>query len=264
MEKLVYVEEGRKNEIVADAVDRHAECVVTSRGGTGWRISKSHFDSSAPRGRLLLSAPKADKGDAYTTYRPGERVSVTFRRGHKKSMFATIVLAQEAESDCADLAGRVELQWPDALQELQRRAYHRASPPGRRVHVRYWPGGVSKRPEMENEGNRVLNGVLLDISAGGMRVVTTDVELDSFNEGDAIGCAFSPRPRGEVLVLDGIFRHIQPEVDGTRSIGIQFVGLEATDHGRRTLSELARLVTDYQRGHARQRRTELAGSVGRR
>jgi c-di-GMP-binding flagellar brake protein YcgR len=132
------------------------------------------------------------------------------------------------------------------------------------VHVRYWPGGVAKRAEAENEGRQVLSGVMLDISAGGMRVVTAEIGVEGFTEGAAIGCAFSPKPRGEVLVLDGIFRHHQPEPDGTHSIGIQFVGLEATEHGRQTLSELAGIVTDYQRGHARQRRTAFAGIVGRR
>lgn len=266
MEKLIYVEEARKNEIIAGAMEREAPCVVTRRRVAGWKPFKSRFlYGDAVVGRLLVAPPSNAPGAEPSKLRPGERVGVTFRRGHKKCMFATIVLAQEslelAEGDTA--AECVELQWPEALQELQRRVYYRATPVGRRVHVRFWPGGVSGRAEAEKTDRGILSGVLQDLSAGGMRILTTDVSADTFAEGDAIGCAFAPRPRADALVLDAIFRHLRPEDEGTCSVGVQFVGLETSERGRNTLADLARLVTDYQRAHARQQRTRLARHMAR-
>jgi len=266
MEKLIYVEEARKNEIIVAAIDKETPCVLTRRSVRGWQPCKSHLVAIAGTGgRLLVSADAGSELSGATTLAPGERVGLTFRRGHKKCMCATLVLAGRVEVPGAD--GRnipcVELQWPEALQELQRRVYHRATPPGRRVHVRFWPGGVAARPEVEAGNTTVLSGVLLDLSAGGIRVLTTEVAPDMFTEGDPIGCAFAPKPRGETLVLDATFRHFEITPDGSVAVGLQFVGLETSDRGRVLLSTLAGIVTDYQRGHARQQREKLAGRFAR-
>jgi len=266
VEKLVYIEEARKNQVIATAIEREVPCVVSGRGKAGWQPYKSKFRSGpAVVGRLLLAPARRAADHAARTFVPGERVGVTFRRGHKKCMFSSIVLGQERVDlgESRAVADCLELQWPDALQELQRRVYYRATPPGRRVHVRFWSGGVSQRTAVEDDQRAVLSGVLLDLSAGGMRIMTTDVSADAFVEGDAIGCAFAPKPRGQALILDAVFRHLQPEEDGTCSVGIQFVGLETSERGRDTLSHLAGIVTDYQRVHSRQQRTRLAGRVTR-
>lgn len=261
MEKLVYVEEVRKNEIIASAIEKETPCVLTRRGDRGWQPCKSRLVSHPEAvGRLLLSASADTELGTGEPLTPGERVGVTFRRGHKKCMFATTVTGPVAlEPTAGDAIECIELQWPEGLQELQRRVYFRATPLGRRVNVRFWPGGVVGRADAERDGGTLMVGVLQDLSAGGMRIKTTDVAPDTFAEGDAVGCAFAPKPRGETLILDGTFRHCQVEDDGSASIGVQFVGLEASERGRETLAALARVVTDFQRGQARQQRMRLVG-----
>jgi hypothetical protein len=266
MEKLIYVEEARKNEIIVAAIDKQVPCVLTRRSQRGWQPCKSRFVSNGGAvGRLLISADADSALCGGSPMTPGERVGLTFRRGHKKCMCATVVL-----DACVELAGEdggcvpcVELQWPDALQELQRRVYHRATPHGRRVHVRFWPGGVAARTETKSGSDPMMGGVMLDLSAGGIRILTTDVSPDTFREGDPVGCAFAPKPRGDTLVLDATFRHIEMLSGGGVALGLQFVGLEATDRGRQLLSTLAGVVTDYQRGQARQMREKLAGRFAR-
>ena len=266
MEKLVYVEEARKNEIVAAAIEQKMPVVISGRCPAGWRPYKSKFRfGGAVVGRLLLAPPQRTGDEDPRSFVPGERVGVTFRRGHKKCMFSTIVLGQGPVElgEPGSAVECVELQWPQALQELQRRVYYRAAPPGRRVHVRFWPGGVRKRAEAEHGSRGVLSGILMDLSAGGMRIMTTEVSADTFVEGDTIGCAFAPKPRGQTLVLDAVFRHLQAEENGAYSVGAQFVGLETSERGRKTLAGLATIVTDYQRGQARQARTRLVGRMAR-
>lgn len=266
MEKLINIDEARKNEIIAASIEKQMQCVLTRRTVQGWQPSKSNFLASPGMvGRLLISA---GEGTDLATSDPlvaGERVGLTFRRGHKKCMCATMVT--DVNLTVPDPDGKqvpcVELQWPDALQELQRRVYHRAAPPGRRVHVRFWPGGVAGRTAAESLDRGIGSGVMLDLSAGGISVLTVDIAPDSFTVGDTLGCAFCPKPRAETLVLDATFRHLDRQQDGSFALGLQFVGLETSERGRQMLSCLAGIVTEYQRGHARQQRTKLAGNFAK-
>ena len=109
----------------------------------------------------------------------------------------------------------------------------------------------------------MLSGAMLDLSAGGISILTNEISPYLFVEGDPVGCAFAPKPRAETLVLDATFRHIDALPNGNFALGLQFVGLETSDRGRTLLSQLAGIVTDYQRGHARQQREKIAGKYAR-
>ena len=140
---------------------------------------------------------------------------MTFRRGHKKCMFSTTVISGQ---DLPAESKQVALAWPQTIQELQRRAYQRAKP-GRRVRVRFWQGGVAARASVEEEGVGIMDGTLLDLSAGGMRIIVGESQSRFFKDGDSVGCALTAKPRGQTFVLDAVFRHEQSESDGTVSFG---------------------------------------------
>jgi len=261
MEKLINIEDARKNEIIEGVIEKELPCVLTRRSERGWQPCKARFVASPECAGRLFVALDGNNSEGRQPLVSGERVGLTFRRGHKKCMCATIVLDAGLDILRGDetLAACVELQWPEMLQELQRRVYHRATPPGRRVHVRFWAGGVAARADAQAREGGVLSGVMLDLSAGGIRIQTTDVAPDMFTEGDPVGCAFAPKPRGDTLVIDATFRHLEIMPDGSAALGLQFVGLETSERGKHTLSLLAGIVTDYQRGNARQQREKLAG-----
>jgi c-di-GMP-binding flagellar brake protein YcgR len=254
MEKLVYVDAGRRDEIVIEAIARATPCVLAIHGRLGWQTCKSHLVAGSPADqRVAIAVPHAAEGETLPTLGSGERVGLSFRRGHKKCMCATTILGEAVREVDGGRVTCLELKWPETLQELQRRVYYRARP-GRRVLVRLWRGGVAGRTETEKIPGSIFSGVMLDLSAGGVRVISTDVAPDTFAEGEPIGCAFSPRARGEPFVLDAVFRHFHYDEDGTASFGLQFVGLEATERGRQQLAGLAQVVSEFQRGEARQRR----------
>jgi len=266
MEKLINIDEARKNDIIVASIEKQMPCVLTRRTEQGWQPSKSHFLASPDTvGRLFVSTDAGTDLHASAPLSQGERVGLTFRRGHKKCMCATIVTdTKTSTTNCdGEDVPCVELQWPEALQELQRRVYHRATPPGRRVHVRFWAGGVAGRSQAESLERGLFSGVMLDLSAGGISILTVDVAPDTFVIGDTLGCAFCPKPRAETLVLDATFRHLDRLPDGGLALGLQFVGLETSERGRHMLSCLAGIVTEYQRGHARQERSKLAGNFAK-
>ncbi len=255
MEKLLRIEEAKKNEIVLAAIEKEMPCVISRRNDVGWQVCKSHLISGDTCvGRLRLAFPHMCQGEAAPEFACGDQVGVTFRRGHKKCMFSTKVIEVD-ESD----GGQIVMEWPDAVQEMQRRVYQRAAPVGRRVHVRFWIGGVAARAQVEESGPGIMTGVLKDLSAGGMRITVSGIDVGMFAEGESIGCAFTPKPRGETIVIDSVFRHVQMEDDGTVSVGVQFVGLETTLAGRNQLADIARVVSDFQRSETHQKRPHLAG-----
>lgn len=268
MEKLINIPTDRKDAIVQAAIDKGVLCVVTYGAPDGWKTLKAKMVEGAPGDRVVLCAESRDQTDIGNELFSGQRLGISFRRGHKKCMFASIVLDRKAISDHGSPDSgsslRIEAQWPQLLQELQRRVYYRVCPPGRKVRVRFWAGGVSARAGDDADKVKAYTGTLLDVSAGGMRIYTTDVAPDTFMEGEPIGCSFVPKPRAETIVLDAVFRHFQREDDGQYSVGLQFVGLETTDRGRGILASLAGVVTDYQREQARLERRQLAGPPPRR
>jgi hypothetical protein len=218
-------------------------------------------------GRIIVASPAEAGGDSTQTLGAGERIGLSFRRGHKKCMCATTVVGHTlCDTETPGIrAACLELQWPQTLQELQRRVYYRVTPPGKPVLIRLWRGGVVARPNAEQQPRGIVTGTMLDLSAGGVRVVSTDVDPEMFTEGESIGCAFTPKARGETFVLDAIFRHFLRDAQGQMSFGLQFVGLEATDRGRKMLSSLARVVTDFQRENARgSQRADRGARVGAR
>ncbi len=261
MKPLLPVDEQKKNDILEHACVRNVFCVVTNRSNGSWESAKSKFiraDDSPER--MFIEAVDA-ASDRALCYLSGELVGVSFRRGHRKSLFSTTVLGTTSVESDGELLNVVELEWPSELHELQRRAYQRAVPIGRHVSVRFWEGGVSNRRQAEHEGHGILNGTLVDLSAGGMRILSMDVAPDTFEEGDVIGFSFRPRSRGETIVIEGVFRHFQLTSDGIASMGIQFIGLECSEHGRDLLGTLAGVVSEYHRELGRRKKSQVAYRV---
>lgn len=248
MKPLLPVDEQKKTDILTHAISRNQFCVVTSRDNGAWSAGKTKFISAndAPN-RMFVEALDAGSNRALS-YLSGELVGVTFRRGHRKCLFATTVLGTTSvEQADGQLTNVVELDWPTVLQELQRRAFQRAVPIGKHVTVRFWAGGVAGRKAIEKEDKGIWTGTLVDLSAGGMRILTNEVAPDTFEEGDSIGFSFRPKSRGETIVIDGVFRHLLLTSDGLASIGIQFIGLECSAQGRDQLATLADVVSEYHR-----------------
>ncbi|MFQ5591281.1 MAG: PilZ domain-containing protein [Phycisphaerae bacterium] len=139
--------------------------------------------------------------------------------------------------------------WSGRLEQLQRRTYERVAPPRDTViAVRFWREGATS----DKEAKRVVrHGQMEDLSAGGMRLKVADVsdlEIDTLYK-----CVFSPRSGAQSLVLEATLKHHEAVENRRASLGFQFIGLETTPQGRRTLDQLARIVKRFQRVRNRAR-----------
>jgi len=236
----------RQDQILEDAVRSELPLVLTHNGNDGWRTYKAAFGAGQGAAKGILVKVTRTGIDAEEKLPvPGDVLGVTFRIGHKKCMFNTVLVS----------VGRTKegflwtIRRPEQLQQLQRRAYERAVlPPGTVVAVRFWRDVAGDNAVADTRD--VRHGQLEDISAGGMRIKvadSNDVQLDQ-----TYRCVFTPRPGKPSLVLDAVLRHREAADRGRASLGFQFVGLETTQDGLRLLDRLVRSVNHFQRLYSRE------------
>jgi len=258
MSAVLTVEPTRRDQALDEAASRNVPSVLRVRDSVSWVAHKSRFLGANPVTKRLYveypppAAPEAPPPEV----RRGESVGVAFRRGHKKCVFTSVVLGQEEYGpDEGTRAPALALRWPDSLQELQRRAYYRVSvPPHKTVTVELWQGGAACRKKAGTAAWPSYSGRLMDLSAGGMRLVLPPNRDPRLDVGDAVGLEFQPEPGGPAFLLNGIVRYVEPAPDGATAMGLQFVGLEATVENRKVLQQLLRVVNQYYRFELRRLR----------
>jgi len=246
----------RQDQVLEDAVRDERPLVLTYNSDDGWRTFKAAFVSgpAGSSGILVKLEPPAD-GVVGNLPTPGDTLGGTFRLGHKKCMFSTVLLSVQRQGEGQPRSGvdndgcsRWAIRRPEQLQQLQRRAYERAAPPkGSVIAVRFWREVVGG--DASTDARNVRHGQLEDISAGGMRIKVADPKDMSLDR--TYRCVFTPRPGKPSLVLDAVLRHREAVDQGRASLGFQFVGMEATPEGLRLLDRLVRIVNHFQRSNAR-------------
>jgi c-di-GMP-binding flagellar brake protein YcgR len=232
------------DQVLQDAVNDKRRVTLTFETADGWHMFKGEFVSGSPSSRQLrLRALIVEESSRGHLPAAGGNIGITFRVGHKKSMFSGTVAAIEIGKQEATLM----VGWPEQIHQFQRRVFERAAPPRDTVvAVRLWR---EDETESHSEERTIRHGQLEDLSAGGMRVRMAnprDIEL-----GRTYRCAFAPRPGKPAIVLDALARHREAREQGRASLGFQFIGLEASPDGRRALERLAKAVTQFQRAQSR-------------
>jgi len=227
--------------ILEDAIGDRRRLVLTFLTATGWTTYQSRFyGGSSGAGDLQIRATVDRAVCESGVPKPGDIVGATFRVGHRKCMFSSVVESVERGEDGVLFSVR----WPEQLKQMQRRAYERATPPnGAVVAVRLWREISASGPNRD-----VRHGQVEDLSAGGMRIKVANTA--EFELGATYRCVFTPRHGKPSIIADVIVRHREAADHGRASIGLQFIGLETSTEGRRALDRLARTVRQFQRGRA--------------
>lgn len=244
MSRTHSLDRSHQEEVFAEAIREGRQLVLTYNLPQGWKRQKAVFVSGCAASReTLVHALVPDTESDTILPALGMVVGGSFRLGHKKCLFSAAVRSCGPRGKTVPIM----LTWPDHLSQLQRRAYERAAPPrGSVIAVRFWiDGGDQRSPDARD----VRHGQLEDISAGGMRLKVADavnVELERTYK-----VVFTPRNGKPALVLDSMLRHREIVEKGRASLGFQFVGLETSTDGLRTLDRLARLVSHFQRSTTR-------------
>lgn len=239
-------------DILAEAVTRQAPVVVTVQVQGRWCNSHSSLTGKDAQ-RLVLDMPLNEAGATHE-FAPGEQVGVSFKLKHHKYVFLAEVVGQQGPDDPGDRLSspRLVLKHPLRMQRLQRRAYIRAEvPAGAVVRCSFWIGGLAAEPSGTSPDRPVWSARIVDISAGGFQARTADQTVFSIETGFAVGVRVLFGPGKEAIFADALIRHVAPDGDGA-VIGFQFVGLEQSDEGRRTLKDISYHAAEFQ--HIAERR----------
>lgn len=207
----------------------------------------------ADHGLLQILYPICGDHQAPPEIVTGTELGLSFRRGHKKCMFASsVVTRQSARLNDGTTADTLVIRAPDEIREMQRRLYQRVTvPEDRLVPCKLWQGEPSKNgvawPICAGRINNLsLGGVLLDIRAE---------HNPRLSVGEIVGVEITVRPNQPSLMTDGQYRHCSLMGTDRLGIGIQFVGLEKETAGRATLTQIAEFIRELRRHPGRQRDT---------
>ncbi len=231
------------------AVQHQTPLVLSVRAGDNWVAVKSAFVGFDPAQRAIqVLYPQAGDQPAVEIV-AGQQVGVSFRRGHKKCIFSTIVVMRRNEPAAAGVAlDTLILRCPEQLQEMQRRAYERITcPPDRFIAVRLWEGlGAG------HDGSWPLcSGRVANVSMGGVQVDIRQDHNPRLSIGDRVGVEITVSPGRPPLMLDAQYRHCAISSPGRLGLGFQFLGLEHSQPNRATLAEISEFVKEMQRAARR-------------
>ncbi|MEK6675180.1 MAG: PilZ domain-containing protein [Planctomycetota bacterium] len=249
--------EDQKDNILEESIRDERHLVLTERSPQGWRLWKSRFVTGSKAAANLLVKLRLDEGISHTL-EVGSTVGVTFRTGHMKCMFRSTVEQVQPRPD-GDV---LKLLWPENIQRLQRRIFERTAPPrGQVVAVKFWREASSEPSNPSTSPAVIRHGQMEDLSAGGLRIHVADP--GDIQLGTTYRCSFAPNQGAPHVVLESILLHKEAADRSRISLGFQFVGLDSSADGRKTLDRLAKIVSQYQRSRSSTRhKTTVASGQG--
>ena len=241
--------------VLASAAERNVPLSITVRDGAHWAVFQGRL--AGLKDQCLLVERPTDGQGAACQFSPGQSIGVSLKLKHHKYLFLATVAGEEAGGEAGlDGRGMLVLCRPTRMQRLQRRAYVRAAVPvGCLARASFWLGGHVNEPAGTSPDRPVWNGRVLDLSAGGFSVRTSEEPVGLLEVGDLVGARLVFGVGQEAVYTDASVRHIAGAEGGT-TVGFQFLGLEHTDAGKGALRTISRKVAEYQAAAPREEESD--------
>lgn len=179
--------------------------------------------------------------------RINQPVGFSFRMDQSKYVFESTVSGIDS-AVMEGKGGKVLLERPHRVEKIPRRAYQRQPVPKElNVKVLFWHRGF-----LENVSSLPVDcywqGQLVDLSAGGLRIIVGLEKKDCFTVGQLFGIQFTPLFCQRPILAEGQLRHIREDRERHMlCLGVEFLGLEISVEGRACLQRLLETVEEYQR-----------------
>ena len=174
-------------------------------------------------------------------------VGLSFQHDYSKYIFETIVVGFESSVNQSQ-GGRVILELPERIEQIQRRAYARVPVPcTMHIETLFWHRGYTDEfteAPMEN----YWKGKLVDLSAGGAQILIDAAERENFRIRQVVGMQFTPVSLEKPIIVESQVIHVADSADNsTLTLGVEFLGLEARGQARRLLYRIKDIVEQYDR-----------------
>ena len=234
----------QRKQSLDEAVARRFIVSLSLKNDDGWTSYKSRFLAKDDRTDELIVEYPSPTGQPMPEVAPLQNIGVSFRRGHKKCMFNTVVRSRlNYTTDNGAQTPALKLAQPSDMFELQRRVFYRTPiPNAMAIEVRIWPGSDAT----QTLDSTPFRGAMSDLSAGGLSFILDSEETPQWKVNTPINCWFDPNAGNSPIEAAAQFRHCEPMDDDRMRVGLQFAGLEASQQGRDTLQRILDLTTHLQ------------------
>jgi c-di-GMP-binding flagellar brake protein YcgR len=236
-------------QMFTEAVRERALAVLSLQCNHDWRTFKSRFLECDFNQSFFVLDYQAVNEQPLPELWPGQCVGVSFRSRNRKVLFATVVEARghymlEGNGSVA----AIRYRWPQAITELQRRAYYRTPvPEGMVLVATLWRGGLAKRADVQVGASSLVAGTLANISCGGALVRLNQPAAIDWTEGELLGLEVQLGDHKSPALLDAYFRGLRQDEANQSGAALQFIGLELSVEGRLVLQRLANVVQKFHR-----------------
>jgi hypothetical protein len=229
------------------AVDRSVVIAISLCSDGRWNNMRSQFFRFDPSQNLLqITYPIATDPGAPPEIGTGDKLGLSFRRGHKKCIMVGQVVLRRSETGADNQPiDTLLVRAGDGLRELQRRVYQRiAVPRDCFIAVKLWEGGI---PTPGEPSWPLCAGRLANVSVGGILVEVRADQNPRLCVGDPVGAEIIVAHDHESLIAEAQYRHCCLDGGDRLGLGLQFIGLEHDLPGRASITQMADLVKSLQR-----------------
>lgn len=253
MSEIVILQGQESRTVLQAVVEQQAPAIMSYLSKDKWHVAKVTLKSMSDD-KLYIEGCHAMGKPHPINIQINQPVGLNFKHAYGKFVFDTVVVGLEPSSD-PNSGGTIVLGVPDRVGVVQRRSYFRVNvPDSLKVSVVIWHRTGSR--QVNEPMHNYFEGRLMDISAGGAQIVVPvkngRVETApgsapfDFHKGQFIGVRFTPLPFETPLVFNAQIRNILPTADhAALCLGLQIVGLEASEEGRQILARIATVVERY-------------------
>lgn len=248
MNNVTMLDFSEAGDLLQNVIDHRIPAIMSYMSKNKWHVAKVSIVEINETG-MCIDPINSGMHFQPINIQEGQPVGLSFKFSYGKFVIDTTV--QDLIPGDNSAGGRIVLSLPDQIIAIQRRSYFRVSvPKAIRVKAMVWPRrGTQNTDYMEHEYSE---GTLVDLSCGGAQIAITQSGEDGssnrpeFRQGQFIGVRFTPLPYEKPLMFDAQIRNILPTADNhALCLGLQLVGLEASDEGRATLKRVAEIVDKY-------------------
>lgn len=231
-------------EVIGKAVSDKASASMSHLTKGKWNTNEVHFCGLTDITLHVRVDPVESTNQAAITV--DQPVGMSLLQGFAKYIFEVSVVGFEPSVN-AGQGGTIVLNRPEMLEKMKRRAYTRVSVPDP-LHVKtlFWHRGYtddSNEAPLEN----YWQGDLMDLSAGGLRILIDSQQVKNFRLGQIVGLQFTPMPYEKPIVAEGQVKRIGDGTEtNTKFVGIEFLGLEAAGEGREKLHRIIDTINEYE------------------
>jgi hypothetical protein len=272
MSEIVVLQGQESRTVLQAVVEQQSPAIMSYLSKDKWHVAKVVL-KSLQDDKLYIEGCHATGRPHPINIQINQPVGLNFKHAYGKFVFDTVVVGLEPSAD-PESGGTIVLTAPDRVGVVQRRSYFRVNvPDSLKVNVVIWHRTGSHQPK--EPMHNYFEGRLMDISAGGAQIIVPakngrvegapGTEVFDFHKGQFIGMRFTPLPFETPLVFNAQIRNILPTADHSAlCLGLQIVGLEASEEGRQVLARIATVVEHYydlNQANGRQRGTETTVST---